>query len=110
MRACPACAPVPALQIARDRLPCACRYANISKMSAEERANQLPKFVSEYLVRGKIFRSKNDKEGVVTSYWVPYATLLRDVEGVDESIEIFEGNMAACREEEREEWEGEEGD
>ena len=91
-------------------MPCACRYANISKMSAEERANKLPKFVSEYLVRGKFFRSKKDKEGVVTSYWVAYATLLRDVEEVDGEIEIFEGNMSACREEEREEWEGEESE
>ena len=98
------------LQIARDRLPRACRYANIAKMSAEQRANKLPKFVSEYLVRGKFFRSAKDEEGVVTSYWVQYVTLLRDVEDADDEIETFEINLPACREEEREEWEGEESE
>ena len=74
-------------------------------MTGEQRANKLKEFVSEYLVRGKFFRSAEDEEGMVTSFWVKYTTLLEDLEDPEEDIEIFEGNAAMYREAQREEWE-----
>ena len=87
------------------------RYANIANLDPEERAgNKLRNITVEYAVRGKFLMSAKDKFGRHATYWVFYKTMLRDVpDEVQEEIEIFEGDMAAFRNEEEGE-EGEEGD
>ena len=97
-----------------DRLLCARarRIVDISQLDAEERAgNALKTTVLEYAVRGHFLMSKQDKYGKHTTYFVPYKTLLRDLDHLPTELEIFEGNMRLHREAEEGEFyeESEEG-
>ena len=84
------------------------RIADFSQLDAEERAgNALKKTVLEYAVRGHFMMSKNDKYGRHTTYYVPYKTLLRDLEDLPTALEIFEGNLKMHRENEEAEFYGE---
>ena len=60
---------------------------------------------------GHYYMSETDKIGRHTTLWVPYKTLLRDVEDIEAEIQIYEGDVAQLREHEMEEFEeeGEEG-
>ena len=42
--------------------------------------------------------SKNDKYGRHTTYYVPYKTLLRDLDDLPGELDIFEGNLRMHRE------------
>ena len=84
------------------------RIADFSQLDAEERAgNALKKTVLEYAVRGHFMMSKNDKYGRHTTYYVPYKTLLRDLEDLPTELEIYEGNLKLHRENEEAEFNGE---
>jgi len=80
------------------------RIANVSQLDAEERAgNALKTTVLEYAVRGHFLMSKQDKYGKHTTFYVPYKTLLRDLDDLPTELEIFEGNMRLLREAEEDE-------
>ena len=84
------------------------RIADFSQLDAEERAgNALKKTVLEYAVRGHFMMSKNDKYGRHTTYYVPYKTLLRDLDDLPTELEVFEGNLKMHRETEEAEFYGE---
>ena len=95
------------------------RIADVSQLDAEERAgNALKKTVLEYAVRGHFMMSKNDKFGRHATFYVPYKTLLRDLDNLPTELEIFDGNLRMHREAEEAEFNeesedenrGEEGD
>ena len=104
-----------------DRLLCARahRIVDISQLDAEERAgNPLTNTVLEYAVRGHFLMSKNDKYGKHTTLYVPYVTMMRDLDDLPAELEIFEGNVALHRQDNEDELneageagvEGEEGE
>ena len=75
------------------------RIANISQLDAEERAgNALKKPELEYAVRGHFLMSKHDKYGRHATFYVPYHTMMRDLDDLPAELEIFEGNIALHRE------------
>ena len=81
------------------------RIADFSQLDAEERAgNALKKTVLEYAVRGHFMMSKNDKYGRHTTFYVPYKTLLRDLDNLPTELEVFEGNSRMHREAEEAEF------
>ena len=96
------------------------RIADVSQLDAEERAgNALKNTVLEYAVRGHFMISaKNDKFGRHATFYVPYKTLLRDLDDLPAELDIFEGNLRMHRESEDREFNediedenrGEEGD
>ena len=95
------------------------RIADFSQLDAEERAgNALKKTVLEYAVRGHFMMSEQDKYGKHTTFYVPYKTLLRDLDDLPAELDIFEGNLRMHREAEDREFNediedknrGEEGD
>ena len=95
------------------------RTANVSQLDAEERAgNALKNTVLEYAVRGHFMMSEQDKYGKHTTFYVPYKTLLRDLDDLPAELDIFEGNLRMHREAEDREFNediedenrGEEGD
>ena len=74
------------------------RIADVSQLDAEERAgNALKKTVLEYAVRGHFMMSKQDKYGRHTTFYVPYKTLLRDLDNLPTELEVFEGNLKLHR-------------
>ena len=84
------------------------RIADVSQLDAEERAgNALKKTLLEYAVRGHFMMSKNDKFGRHATFYVPYKTLLRDLDNLPTELEIFEGNLRMHREVEDREFYGE---
>ena len=84
------------------------RIADFSQLDAEERAgNALKKTVLEYAVRGHFMMSKNDKFGRHATFYVPYKTLLRDLDNLPTELEIFDGNLRMHREAEEADFYGE---
>ena len=80
------------------------RIANVSQLDAEERAgNALRTTVLGYTVRGHFLMSKpwskQDKYGKQkhTTFYVPYKTLLRDLDDLPTELEVFDGNMRLHR-------------
>ena len=116
--------PCPVAQPPRARTLTDCcvrvrRIANVSQLDAEERAgNALKTTVLEYAVRGHFLMSKNDKYGKHTTLYVPYVTMMRDLDDLPAELEIFEGNVALHRQDNEDELneageagvEGEEGE
>ena len=95
------------------------RIAHVSQLDAEERAgNALKNTVLEYAVRGHFMMSEQDKYGKHTTFYVPYKTLLRDLDDLPAELDIFEDNLRMHREAEDREFNediedengGEEGD
>ena len=77
------------------------RIANVSQLDAEERAgNALKNTVLEYAVRGHFMMSNLDKYGKHTTFYVPYKTLLRDLNDLPAELDIFEDNLRMHRESE----------
>ena len=80
---------LPPLTLARGK------HANLSKMSPLERGKTLVKTSTEYIVFGD-FVCLEPYVFATTAYWVPLATIVKDVTRTkaELEIEIFEGNLA----------------